>query len=544
MFRSVQGLLLPMAAVAVSLVWTTGILAAIGAPIGIITSIFPTVLIVYGVVDPLFVFTRYLGKLQRGRTRHEAVLEALSELLLPCFLTSLTTALGFAAFVTATLSTIRVFGLVVAIGVSLSFVTTITVLPLLLVSVPAPKQQTAPPWIASRLDAGFVALANFVRARRGLVFAGAAAFIALGAVAGAGLRIVNTYVGSLPRGEELTTLHDLEDRLSGVVRLIVYVEGKPGDLKRPEVLQAMETIVRDVSKEEDVTSSSSLSTLVADVNQAFEGGDVAARRVPSSAALIAQYMTMIDPTDLGDLVNGDYSHGQMVFLVRDHGSPAVWHLCDVIKRDTDRYLRPLGVNPQLTGATIAYHEIDEMVREVLLGFVYAFAIIVALEWVMFRSLRIALLSVIPNLIPVGACFIAMRALGLDLRIESSLVLCVSIGGLFNTTIHIIARVLQQARAGAKDIDAMIEAALRTVGPPSFYTAAVLSAGLAVMAISRFQGLQIFGLLSTLTFVAAFFADSLITPALMRFMVSPDALRTPAEAEGASGMPTLEGRPGE
>jgi predicted RND superfamily exporter protein len=466
-------------------------------------------------VDPIFVFTRFLGKLDAGLTREAAVIEALSELLLPCFLTSLTTALGFAAFMTATLPTIRYFGLVIAIGVSFAFVTTVTVLPLLMVSVRPPKRRMASSAIAKRVDACLVSTWHAIRNRRRLVLCAALAFIAIGGLAAQRLNIVNTYVGSLPRGSELDTVRELEDKLSGVVRFIVYLEGPPGSMKRPETLLDIEAL-EDLAKHQDiVTSASSLADLVGELNQAFTGGDRSARRIPTSANLIAQYLALVDPAERSEFVSDDYARSHVPILVRDRGSLAMWQLRDTLQAEIDRHFAAADVKASITGVTVAYGEVDKMVVEVLWGFVYAFLIIVTLEWLMFRSLRLALVSVIPNLVPVAACFLTMRLLRLDLRVEYSLVLCVSVGGLFNTTIHIIARVLQQVRAGATDADMVVEAALRTVGPPSLYTATILSAGFAVVGVSRFPGLQVFGLLSTVTLLTGFLADSAVTSTIIR-----------------------------
>jgi hypothetical protein len=175
---------------------------------------------------------------------------------------------------------------------------------------------------------------------------------------------------------------------------------------------------------------------------------------------------------------------------------------------------------------------------VLWGFVAAFSIVVALEWAMFRSLRVALVSVIPNLVPIAACFITMRLAGLHLRVDNSLVLCVSVGGLFNTTIHIVARILQEIRAGATDPDAIIERSLRAVGPPSLYTAVVLSLGFAVMGLSPFPGLQALGLLSMVTLMTGFVSDATVTSTLMRSTF--DWRRAIAAARPAAGGPAAAG----
>ncbi|MGA2447311.1 MAG: MMPL family transporter [Polyangiaceae bacterium] len=515
-FSSVQGVVLPLCAVIVSLVWTAGIYSLFHRPIDIIGSVFPTILVVYGVVDPIFVYTRYLTKLDLGRVPRVAIFEALSELLVPCFLTSLTTALGFASFATATLPSIRNFGLIVAIGVSLSFVTTITVLPVLLALLPPPKRKQTSTRLSALVDAALVRYWQVIRRRRGAVLAVAIGVLALGAVAGRGVGIVNEYTGVLPGGSAKDGVRALERKLSGVVRLVVYLEGPAGSMKRPDVLRAIAEVDRLAEQRPEVDSSISLADLVADANQAFEGGDPNEHRVPDSAALIAQYLAFTDPSDRADFVSDDYSRSHIRILVTDRGSRAIRELGDALEQHIASRFARLGVRASLTGrSVVAYAEADRVVAEILWSFVGAYAIIVLAEWAAFRSLRVALLSIVPNLVPVAACFITMRLFDLHLRLDNAIVLCVSIGGLFNTTIHIVARILRQLRAGATDPDAIVEQSLRIVGPPSLYTAAILSAGFAVFGFSSFPGVQAFGLLTMVTLVVGFLSDASVTSTLMR-----------------------------
>jgi predicted RND superfamily exporter protein len=182
------------------------------------------------------------------------------------------------------------------------------------------------------------------------------------------------------------------------------------------------------------------------------------------------------------------------------------------------------VRATLTGSGIvSYYAADDVVVEVLWGFLVAFGVIVLVQLAMFRSLRIALISVVPNIVPVCICFLVMRALGLHLRVDNSLVLCVSVGGLFNTTIHIVARVVQQLREGATEPDLIVGRALAAVGPPSLYTATILSLGFSAMGLSRFPGLQMLGLLCLVTLMSGFFADATMTTTFFRMFYDWDAV---------------------
>lgn len=515
-FRSIHGVLLPLAAVFVSMAWTAGVFALLRRPIDIVGSTFPTILLVYGVVDPIFVYTRYLDKIPLYRTHEEAVLEAMRELLLPCFLTSLTTALGFAAFFTADLPMIKYFGLVVAIGVLFAFLTTVTVLPLLLVSVTPSHAHSDHSWITQKVDALIHWMWDVAKKRRELVIGVSISLLIMGAGAGRGLEISTEYVGTLPKGRVQNSVRTLEEKLSGVVRVAVYLEGEPDALKRLDVLRAIESLDRLAEGQATVTSSISLADLVADSNRAFTGGAAEEQRVPESEELISQYLTLVDPSDLSDFVNGDYSRSHVQILVSDHGSRSVWQLRDVLQREIDAHLTPLGVRASITGSgVVSYSDGDGVVREVIWGFLVAFALIVIVQLVMFRSLRIALISIIPNVVPICICFLLMRAMGMNLRVDNSLVLCVSVGGLFNTTIHIIARIVQQLRSGANDPDLIVGRALAAVGPPSLYTAAILSLGFSAMYLSRFPGLQVLGLLCLVTLMSGFFSDAIMTSTFFR-----------------------------
>jgi len=189
---------------------------------------------------------------------------------------------------------------------------------------------------------------------------------------------------------------------------------------------------------------------------------------------------------------------------------------DKLQHELDRSFPPLNVKATITGySAVGYQELDRAVEEILVGFLVAFGLIIVVETIMFRSLRVALISIVPNIAPICACFLLMRLLGLKLRVDNSLVLCISVGGLFNTTIHIVARVLQQLRSGAQDPDEIVGRALNAVGPPSLYTALILSLGFSAMALSRFPGLQVLGLLCLVTLLTGFVCDAFLTTSFLR-----------------------------
>lgn len=530
--HTLHGIALLLSAIFVALVWTAGVFPLFGRPVDMVCSTIPATLLVYGAVDPIFVLTRFVSKLQLGRGREQAIEESFTELMLPCFLTSLTTALGFYSFATMRLPTLVTYGKITALGVSFAFVTTVTVLPLLLSWLPVPRASASAQRVDRWIEGRIAALWGALRRRKGVVASAAAALIVVGGLLALRQTISVYYVGNLPPGETVEAIRVLERKLSGVTRTVVLLEGEPGSMKRPEVLRAIAAIDQRAERDPTVTTSLSLADLVKEVNVAFMGGDAAERRIPTSRSLIAQYLAILDPEDRADFVNDDYSATHIRILSEDHGS-APWRELDAqLRQVVQRECEGLGLRASITGfAPTFFPVLDRLVIELLLGFVLGFSIIVLFQLLIFRSWRIAALSIVPNLIPAIACFVLLSLLGITLRLGTVLFLSVSIGGLFNTTIHFAARSLQRLQEGARDFDEVVEHSLVKVGPPSLFTAVILSLGFAIFLLSRFPDLKVFGILSMTVLGVGFLSDLIVTPVLLRLFF--DWERAAARAGGGA-----------
>jgi predicted RND superfamily exporter protein len=518
-FRSMHGIVMCLTAVNVAVTWTAGIFAAMGRPVDMVGSVIPTALLVYGVVDPIFLLARYLEKLGDGLDQQEAIVQSQKELALPCFLTSITTAIGFIAFVSSRAPTVKYYGITVGIGVLLAWVTTITVLPLLLSAVPPPKNKYFA-LSSAGLVLKFTRFTNHLAATfPKLITFGAVALLAITTAYASKLAIVNEYVGGLPVGQTQNEVRHMEERMSGTIRLILHLDGPADSMNRPDVLAAMAKVDAAMDEEPDVTSSTSLARFVAEANQAFAGGDAAERLVPTSPNLISQYLALIDPKDKRDVVTDDYAKAHVAVLVKDPGSEKSRALADrLAEAARSAGFEKLGIKAEVTGnGVVAYRELDLVVHEVFQGFLIAFFAILVISTISFRSIRVAAACLIPNLIPVSVCLSFLRAYGANLKVDTSLVLCICIGGLYNTTIHIVERLKQRVAAGEREQEATMGRVLDSVAPPSFFTAAVLSAGFAVLTLSSFPGLQALGILSLITLLTGFLADVIITPAILQLL---------------------------
>jgi len=516
-FRCIHGVAMPVIAISCAAIWTAGIYPWFGRPVDMVASTIPATLLVYGAVDPIFVLRRYLDKLRLGRAKEEAIIETYQELTLPCLLSSLTTAVGFAAFATLDLPIIVNFGAIMAIGVMLAFITTMVVLPVLLAILPVPPPLAISTRIATRIDRALAASWRWLARQRRKVVVTAAVLIIGGALVSARQTVSVYYTRILPPGTTEDDIRFLERQFVGVIRSAVFLEGPKDVMKQPKVLQAIAKISDVAASYPIVTAVVSVSDMVREMNRAFMSGDPKELRIPDSPNLTAQYLQMLDPADRQRLLTEDDARSHVMIFSMDQGTAAWRPMRDAVMATARAELAPYHVDVHMTEQSPAgFDALDALVYDVLRGFVTAFVLVLVLIAIVFRSIRIALISAVPNLVPVVACFVLLRVFGISLRVGTVLFLSVSVGGLFNTTIQLVARLRQQLAAHPElTPDAAIEDAVRDVGPPALYTAVILSLGFAIFGLSRFPDLRVFGLLASNTLLVAFVSDMMLSTTLLR-----------------------------
>lgn len=526
-FRKLHGIIMPVLAVVLSLIWTIGLWPIFLGPMDVIASTLPVVLLTYGVVDPIFVLSRFLEQLPKAENRRDAIVRAYEGLLMPCFLTSATTAGGFFSFALLANKSVVNFGLGAGIGVCMAFFTTLFIHPVLLLMLPLPKSAHTHGRAAQLLESWIDRSWELVAKRKVTVILGGVLIAAVCLGLSARLQISSLYTNGLPRGRVLEEVRYVESKMSGLDGTMLLIEGKPDAMKQPEVLAAIKRVSDEIEKDKLVTNVASVVDLLGEMNQAFMGGDPKERKPPPTRALSAQYLSLLDPTDRDKFVNTDYSRTHLDVFSTDDGSLPWYEVRAKVERLSAEAFKGLDVTTKISGLVAVYYPaLDKLVLDMLLGFIYAWLIILAFELVFFRSLRIVLISILPNLIPSVVCFGILGAFDVTLSLGASLVLSISIGGLFTTTIQLAARVQQLIALGHTDPDAIIKDAMRTVVPPSLVTAIVLSLGFSVFMFCSFRDLRLVGLLSATVLTVGFASDLLITPVLLRmFMKWPEPTKS-------------------
>ena len=516
LYRSVHGVVITMISVTLGTWYTVAFMALVGAPIDILSNVLPLLVMVYGVADAVHLLGRIHEEARVRETRDLAIRVAVRHLGIACLLTSLTTSVGFGSLVTASLGILRRFGLVAAAGVMIAYCVTMVVVPLgasvRKIDMARAARAAAPQW----LDHLLVWLAALVARRARLLFAAGIVVAVGGVLLGRGVVVDNFLLGIYREDHPMIEATRLaEAKLEGVIRMQVSFEGRADSMKDPRVLNTMLRVQRWMGKRPEVTAGLSAASFIQEMHRAVMG----TRAIPASSEGVAQLLLLAEgETGMSRFVNYAYSRARIDFALRDVGARAYLALAEQLKEQLPSLLNlPPGVTARVTGTSLVAHRgINTLVTDLLFSLSLALAIIAVFLSLLFRSARIGLMSLLPNVIPLAVGLGFMRITGMRLEPVTVMIYSIALGIAVDDTIHFMVRYREEALAGATPVES-IRATLRTAGRAMVFTSAVLIAGFSVTLTSNFPGTVRFGLLAIVILATALLTDLLLTPACMMIL---------------------------
>lgn len=516
LYRSFHGVLLPLAAIGLSVNYTVGLMTMLSVPLDILSNVLPVLVMVYGIADAIHMINRYHEERAGGGCTREVAVQLMARHLgLACFMTSFTTAIGFGSLASSSLSILRRFGLFAATGVLLAFVLSLIIIPLGIEWLGRGKPRPAP---ASR-SGGF--LDRLLTAVAATITAGPRVFLISGVLFGIGcaalgsrIEVDNFLLGTVKKDHPIArATRLLGQRLQGVVTMQVAVEGAAGSaaLKKPEVLAAVQGLQRWIEAQEGVTGTLSAVDFILELHRAAVG----TRKLPRNPAAIAQLLLMTEgQSGIERYVDFTYRRGRIQVQLRDLGARRYLPLVERTRHEIGKRFAGLDVSVRVTGTSLlAYRGIDTLVWNLLTSLLIAFALIAPVLMLAFRSIKVGLLTLIPNVIPLTTGLGFMVAVGMNLDVTTVMIFSIAFGIAVDDTIHFVARYREEVESG-RDVEEAVTATLRSAGRAMVLTSVILMIGFSVILVSNFPGTQRFGVLGVLIIGMALVTDLTVTPACM------------------------------
>jgi hydrophobe/amphiphile efflux-3 (HAE3) family protein len=524
-FGTRRGVVLPLAMTIVATLWTFGAIAFLGYSLTVLTVLLPPTLITMGSVYGIHALSRYEEEARRAAHPAEAALRCLEHLRVPVLVSGLTTIAGWVALMNTTVPAVLEIGAFASLGIASLTLLTLTAFHAVLALAPlraAGAGAHGPAdWLAARIDRVLARIAGFTRRRATAILAAFGVASALAVSQIPHIEIDTDYLSFFSEDAPVRRDFEAVDRLlAGAVPLYVTLQGGgAGAFRDPEALRGIERLQAAAEAIPGISRTHSMADVVRVLNRATAEDDPAAERIPDTRPEVADLVFLAPKEDLSRYANADHSRANVVVRTGAVGTAEVRRLYDALRDAVSAAQLPAGVGAEVTGnAILLAHSADGIASGQPQSVAIATLTCLLIATVGIRSLRIGLVAMTPNLIPVGLFFGMLGAGVAPLSLPTSLIGCVALGITVDDTVHYLVRYRDERARGLDPVSANLVSA-RHVGRANLVTSFTLIAGFLVVALSSFATLQQFGLLSAATMAMCLAGDLFLLPAILqRFRV--------------------------
>ena len=482
----------------VGAVWTVGALGLVGEKLTVLTTVLPMLVLIIGLTDSVHIAFDIRRSRADGLGPPEATSHAMRHLTLACLLTSVTTAVGFGSLYVTDISLIRRFGLACAAGCALTFLAVVTVLPFLASTrigngiLPPPGKGV----LEIRVKSLLLRLVNFSLKYRWTVTVAGICLVVCTAVLSMRLKPENQMNESLPgNARSIVALRIVDEQFGGIIPSFVVV-------KWPEQL---------------TLSSKEVRTVLHEVHEICEHSP--ATNAPFSVLNLMQLkdgnMDRLPDTVVRTLVSEQHRQAVILTRTQDQGSAMLSRLFQRLKA---RLIDVQNLHPEfqirMTGfGVLATRATQKMIGDLARSLGLATVVIFVTMTIAYRSLRIGLICLLPNALPLLITAALLAVFDGTLRFSSVIVFSVCLGIAVDDTIHLVARFRRELSA-CGNVDEALRRSVTAVGSALIVTTGILVVGLSIPITSEVYANRLFGKLSCIAILSALLADLILLPAML------------------------------
>ena len=474
----------------------------------------PTMILTLAVADSIHFLVTFLHEMRvNGREKNEAIVESLRVNFQPIFLTSLTTAIGFLSMNFGDVPPFHDLGNIVAMGVSIAFILSVTLLPAIMAIAPV----NIKPETAKKIHA-MDRLGDFVVARRNILMWGMGGVIVLLIMFLPRNELNDVFVEYFDESFDFRRATDfVTENLTGIYDIHYSLNaGEVEGISKPDFLRKVDNFAEWYRQQPEVMHVSTITDTFKRLNKNMHGDDPAYYRLPENRELAAQYLLLYEMSlpyglDLNNQVNVDKSATRVAVTLQILSTKEVLKL----EERAQQWLEKNDLAIPGASTTIMFANIGARnIRGMLLGAALALIVISLILIIALRSVKFGLISLIPNLAPTAMAFglwgILVGQVGMGLSIVAGL----TIGIVVDDTIHYLSKYLRARRENGLSPEEAVRYAFRSVGLALWVTSMVLIAGFLVLSQSHFALNANMGIMTAVTIVFALMADFLFLPPIL------------------------------
>lgn len=522
MYRTVWGIVFPMVIVWTTLLMTVAIIQLSGGYLEIMSTTIAPILLCVGIADSVHMISKYDDSRQSGLDKKKSILEMLKTLGNATFLTSITTAIGFASLISSSVIPMKRFGIYTAVGVLIAYIITIAFLPAVLKV--AKKKRVVDEKSSAFYPMVHKWLQKLSAFNRVNYFKIILVFLLITVVFSIGLKnleVNGRVFDDISQNTELMKdSRFYTNHISPQFPLeFVISTGSPDSVITTGIMKKATELEEVIQSYPEIHRVAGLHTLIQEIHEVMNPDSLAGtNHLPDSDNAVAQYILLLEinnPAALSRYVNFDYSKLRVTAFTEDAGSKRINQIREEISSELDQIFPNEEVI--ITGTTILNADLtDKIVYSLAWSILLALTAITAIMVVIFRDFRLIIIALVPNVLPLIIVGGLMGYLNLDIKPSTAVIFTIALGIAVDDSIHYLARFrVEYQRSGAL-FPSLATTTVRT-GRAIIITSLILVAGFGTLVSSAFTSTMLMGSLVCVTIAAALLADLFLLPSLFYWL---------------------------
>ncbi|WP_298502226.1 efflux RND transporter permease subunit [uncultured Maribacter sp.] len=536
-FRSVRATIISMCIVIIGVMWAFGILGLLQYEITVLTALIPPLIIVIGIPNCIFLINKYQQEVKKHGNQALSLQRVISKIGNATLMTNITTASGFATFIITDSKLLKEFGIVASINIIGIFILSLLIIPIIYSFMPLPKTKHLKHLNKKWIDAFVNWTERIVRHKRIAVYITSIILLVVSIIGIYQIDISGSPIEDMPKKAEFfQDIRFFEQEFDGIMPVEIVVDTKrPKGVLKPTTLKRMNRLGEIIEDIPELSKPVSVVNLVKYSKQAFYNGIPKYYQLPTTQENNFIMDVARKSSDNGNMlksfVDSTGQTARITTFMKDVKTSRMEEIEIRLEEHIAKIFPEERYNVYMTGSALLFLKGTKyLVKNLIMSLALAIGLIALFMAYLFRSFRMIVISLIPNLLPLLVTAGVMGYVGVPIKPSTILVFSIAFGISVDDTIHFLAKYRQELIANKWRIKKSVYAALRETGVSMFYTSIVLFFGFSVFVISNFGGTVALGALVSATLLFAMLANLILLPSLLlsleRNIANKEVLKKP------------------
>ncbi len=525
LYRNLYAVLFPVLIVLIGVIWSIGLMGMLGFRITLLTGIIPPLVVVIGVPNSILLLNKYRLEFAHISDKIKALKKSAETIGFTIFIANITTAIGFGVFYFTGSQILIEFGIIAFLSIMVTYLLSILLIPSVFSFLPAPKKIHQPIVETKIIHRLLTKIALLVQKRRRAIYITTLALVILGFWGLSKIRVNGYIVDDLPKSHPVyVDIKFFESEFKGVLPFEVSIDSKrKNGLRNLDLLNRIDRLEDTMKQYPIFTKAISINQLIKYGKQTFYNGNPKRFTLPTTeeAGFLANFVGKI-PKDTKITSSYIDSNNQVIrvsFQMADIGSAKMNELLTSLEPKIQKIFPTKNYKVHLTGNSVLIVKgMNYLVENLFQSLALAIFLISLIMIFLFKTPKMVLISLIPNLIPLVLTAGIMGYLGINLKPTTILIFSIAFGLASDQTIYFLTKYRLDLELlkdqGAISIDNLVKRVIHETGISMIYTAIILFFGFSIFDFSRFGGTISLGILVSVTMIFAILTNILLLPAML------------------------------